>query len=152
MQSHPFTIASWSEGGKSSLDFLIEPRDGFTQKLFDCTIEYEKRSVFIKGMEEGDETQSKVDDIDKRSFGKARTYEDESELSDLCIALFSGPHCSDAPIDDYGKVLMVATGFGIAAQLPLLKELIQEFNQSQVRTHSIHLLWQLNNLDEHSRF
>ena len=158
LQSHPLTIASWSEGGKSSLDFLIEPRNGFTQKLFDSALEYEKRSVSVRGMEEGDETQSegvepqsKVDDVDRRPFGEARTYKDGSGLSDLRIALFSGPHCSDAPVGDYGKVLMVATGFGIAAQLPLLKELIQGFNQSQVRTRSIHLLWQLNNLGEHSR-
>ena len=35
---------------------------------------------------------------------------------------------------------MVATGFGIAAQLPLLKELVQGFNRSQVRTRTIHMV------------
>ncbi|KAL9126744.1 MAG: hypothetical protein Q9217_004251 [Psora testacea] len=99
-------------------------------------------------MEEGHELQSKADDMDKRPFGEARSYEDGSGPSGLRIALFSGPHCSGAPIGDYGKVLLVATGFGIAAQLPLLKELIQGFNRSQVRTRTIHLVWQLDDLGD----
>lgn len=46
---------------------------------------------------------------------------------------------------------MVATGFGIAAQLPFLKELIRGFNRSEVRTRNIHLVWRLNDLGEHLR-
>ena len=151
LQSHPFTVASWSDKGKPGLDFLIEPRDGFTRKLFDRAPEYERGSVSLNGMEEGHEPQLKADDMEKRPFGKARSYEDGSGPSSLHIALFSGPHCSGAPIGDYGKVLLVASGFGIAAQLPLLKELIQGFNRSQVRTRTIQLVWQLNDLGEHLR-
>ena len=120
--------------------FLIEPRDGFTRKLFDRAPEYEKGSVSLRGIEEGYEPQSKAGDMDERPFGEARNCEDGSGPSDLRVALFSGPHYSGAPIGDYRKVLMVATGFGIAVQLPLLKELIQGFNRSQVRTRTIHLV------------
>ncbi|KAL2047619.1 hypothetical protein N7G274_000661 [Stereocaulon virgatum] len=148
LQSHPFTIASWSEGEKSSLDFLIEPRDGFTRKLFERAPEYQKGNVSLRGMEEGREPQSKADDMDKRLFGDARNSQGSSEPAALHLAFFSGPHCSGAPIGDYGKVLMVATGFGIAAQLPFLKELIQGFNRSEVRTRNIHLVWQLNDLGD----
>ena len=81
-------------------------------------------------MEEGHEPQSRADDMDSRPFGEAINSEDISGPSSLRLALFSGPHCSGAPIGDDGKVLMVATRFGIAAQLPLLKELIQGFNRS----------------------
>ena len=151
LQSHPFTIASWSEGQNPSLDFLIEPRDGLTRKLFDRTPEYEKGNVSLSGMEEGREAQSKADDTDKRPFGDARNSQGSSGPSDFRIAFFSGPHCSGAPIGDYGKVLMVATGFGIAAQLPFLKELIRGFNRSEVRTRNIHLVWQLNDLGEHPK-
>lgn len=31
-------------------------------------------------------------------------------------------------VNKYNKILIIITSFGIAAQLPLLKELIQEFN------------------------
>ena len=92
--------------------------------MFERAPEYQKGSVSLKGMEEGHKSQSKVDEMDNRLFGEARNCEDGSKPSSLRIALFSGPHGSGAPIGDYGKVLMVATGFGIAAQLPLLKELI----------------------------
>jgi len=47
--------------------------------------------------------------------------------------------------------MMVATGFGIAAQLPFLKELIQGFNRSEVRTRDIHLVWQLDDLGEYPK-
>ncbi len=151
LQSHPFTVASWGEGENTSLDFLIEPRDGFTRMLFDRASEYQKGNVSLRGMEEGGESQSKADDTDRRPFGDARGSQGSLEPSALRIALFSGPHCSGAPIGDYGKVLMVATGFGIAAQLPFLKELIQGFNRSEVRTRNIHLVWQLNDLGEHPR-
>jgi hypothetical protein len=151
LQSHPFTIASWSEGEKPSLDFLIEPRGGFTRKLFERAPEYQKGNVSLRGMEEGREPQSKADDMDKRLFGDARNSQGGSEPAALHLAFFSGPHCSGAPIGDYGKVLMVATGFGIAAQLPFLKELIQGFNRSEVRTRNIHLVWQLNDLGEYAR-
>lgn len=46
LQSHPFTIASWSDGGHPSLDFSIEPRDGLTRKLFDRASEYEREFLF----------------------------------------------------------------------------------------------------------
>ena len=62
-----------------------------------------------------------------------------------------GRTASGAIIGDYEKVLMVASGFEIAAQLPFIKELIQGFNRSEVRTRNIHLIWQLNDLVEHGR-
>ena len=87
--------------------------------------------------------------MEKSPFGDVRISQGSLEPSDLYIAFFSVPHCSGALIGDYGKVLMIATGFGIAAQLPFLKELIQGFNRSEARTRNIHLVWQLNNLGEH---
>lgn len=38
---------------------------------------------------------------------------------------------------------MIATGIGIAAQLPYLKELIWGFNYCNIRTRRIYLVWQL---------
>ena len=47
------------------------------------------------------------------------------------------------PVGDYGKVLMIATGFGIVAQLQYLKQLAQGLNNYEVRTREIRLTWQL---------
>jgi hypothetical protein len=63
-----------------------------------------------------------------------------------CLALFSGPHGTSAPVAEYETVLMVASGFGIAAQLPYLRKLIYGYNACKTRTRRIHLVWQLDTL------
>jgi FAD-binding domain len=42
--------------------------------------------------------------------------------------LFSGPHGKSVCMDDYENILMVASDFEIAAQLPYLKRLIHGYN------------------------
>ena len=137
LQSHPFTIASWRSGQPASLEIMIEPRSGFTRRLLDCAEDYQ----------EDDKTCVELqDEFEGRPFGFARNHPSQPEPSDFRIAFVSGPHGSIAPAGEYGKIVMIASGFGIAAQLPLLKELIQGFNRAEVRTRDIHLVWQLQNL------
>lgn len=62
------------------------------------------------------------------------------------LALFSGPHGISAPVGDYETVLMIASGFGIAAHLPYLKKLIYGYNACKTHTRRIHLIWQLETL------
>ena len=45
-------------------------------------------------------------------------YESGSEPSDFRLALFTGPDGASAPMGDFERVLMVASGIGIVAQLP----------------------------------
>ncbi len=45
--------------------------------------------------------------------------------------------------------MMFASGIGIAAQIPYIKELVRGYRESRVRTKSILLIWQLN---KESRF
>ncbi len=134
LQSHSFTIASWRDGQAASLEV---PRSGFTRRLLDCADDYQ----------EDDKSRVELhDEYERRAFGFARNCPSQPEPSDFRIAFVSGPHGSTAPAGEYGKVVMIASGFGIAAQLPLLKELIQGFNRADVRTRDIHLVWQLRNL------
>ena len=44
---------------------------------------------------------------------------------------------------EYGTVLLIATGFGIAAILPHLKELLEGYERCEVVTRRIHVVWQL---------
>jgi hypothetical protein len=71
-----------------------------------------------------------------------------SASADLRLALFSGPHGLSAPLADFETVLLVASGLGIATQLPYLRHLIRGYNDFQVRTRRIHLVWQLDSLGE----
>ncbi|KAJ2982302.1 hypothetical protein NQ176_g1475 [Zarea fungicola] len=64
----------------------------------------------------------------------------------LCPALFTGPHGNSVPVGDYEVVLMVASGYGIAAQLPYLKQLLHDYNRRSARSRRIHLVWELKTL------
>jgi len=62
------------------------------------------------------------------------------------LVLFSGPHGKSVPVDDCENILMVASGFGIAAQLLYLKLLIHGYNAREVRARRIHLVWQVRDI------
>jgi NAD(P)H-flavin reductase len=59
------------------------------------------------------------------------------------IVMLSGPHGRNASTDEYESILMVASGFGIAAHLSHLKKLIHGYNTRAVRARRIHLVWQI---------
>ncbi len=74
----------------------------------------------------------------------ARPHSDDPTDSDYRLAFFSGPHGLSLNAGDYGSVTMIATGLGIAAQLPYLKELIKGYNDCNVRTRRIQLIWEIS--------
>jgi hypothetical protein len=73
----------------------------------------------------------------------ARPHTGDPTEMDYRLAWFSGPHGQTLKLGNYGSVIMVATGLGIAAQLPYLKELIKGYNNCNVRTRRIQLIWQI---------
>jgi len=160
VQSHPFTIASWTEGeGGTTLDLMIEPRKGFTQQLFACAehyLESPKKFQDTGSDEENlpghakdyqDLLEEGVVEVVQPKFGY-KSFKCEPQASEFRLALFSGPHGVGIPVGEYGKVLMIAAGSGIVAQLPYLKELVCGFNNFQVRTREIRLVWQLQSFGE----
>ena len=77
------------------------------------------------------------------------TYGSGSMQANLLLALFTGAHGLSAPLADFETVFLVASGLGIAAQLPYLRQLIRGYNDFRVRTRRIHLVWQLQSLGEY---
>ncbi|KAL2048945.1 hypothetical protein ABVK25_010798 [Lepraria finkii] len=59
-------------------------------------------------------------------------------------AWVDGPYGQIEDIGNYGSVVMFASGIGIAAQVPYIKELLKGFHEYRVRTKSILLVWQLD--------
>ena len=111
LQSHPFVVASCTEGEQTTLELLLGPQKGLSSK-----------------------------------FLRNSTNGSGSAPADLRLALFSGPHGLSAPLADFEIVLLVASGLGIVAQLPYLRHLIRGYNDFEVRTRRIHLVWQLDSL------
>ncbi|KAG9243835.1 hypothetical protein BJ878DRAFT_508971 [Calycina marina] len=62
--------------------------------------------------------------------------------------LFSGPHGFSTPVKDCGVVLLLASGWGLMAQLPYLRRLIIGYNNYTTMTHRVHLVWQLDHIDD----
>lgn len=63
-----------------------------------------------------------------------------------CRALFTGPYGVRVPTRNCGIVLLVASGLGIVAQIPYLKQLIHDYNACRTRTRRIHLVWSIKTL------
>lgn len=59
------------------------------------------------------------------------------------IVVFSGPHGPHVSMDEHESILMVASGFGIAAHFSHLKRLMYGYNAGLVRARRIHLVWQI---------
>ncbi|KAL8765913.1 MAG: hypothetical protein Q9209_007156 [Squamulea sp. 1 TL-2023] len=59
------------------------------------------------------------------------------------LAFYSGPHGRSEPMSEYGTVLMFASGLGIVAHIPYIKQLLHDGAQCRARTKRIHLIWQL---------
>ncbi|XMA13701.1 hypothetical protein WAI453_006492 [Rhynchosporium graminicola] len=60
------------------------------------------------------------------------------------LAFIDGPYGIEHTFGDYGTVIMFATGIGIAGHVPYIKDLISGYNNCQVRTRRILLIWQIN--------
>ncbi|KAJ5673315.1 hypothetical protein N7507_002442 [Penicillium longicatenatum] len=89
-------------------------------------------------------------------FGFTRRLLDRIEPNRDCGAWIDGPFGPflvgwqlNGSVGDYGHVFMIATGIGIAAQLPYIKELLDGHDVAQVRTQRISLVWQLNKVGDY---
>jgi hypothetical protein len=112
-QSHPFTICWWE--------------DNDTGKAVSVSLLLRPRSGFTR-----------------KVLGR---LEQDREYT----AWFDGPfgpasigsYGSCSQMGNYGHVFMVATGIGIAAQLPYIKEILTQYRRARLRTQRISLVWQL---------
>ncbi|KAI0191355.1 hypothetical protein F4808DRAFT_476139 [Astrocystis sublimbata] len=59
-------------------------------------------------------------------------------------ALIEGPYGRSLLLGEYGTVLLLATGVGIAGQLPYVKELLELYQDCQAKTRRIALFWELD--------
>ena len=59
-------------------------------------------------------------------------------------AYFTGPHGHATDMDEYRSVALIATGYGISAQLSHVKQLVEARDNGTSRTRQIHLIWQFD--------
>jgi hypothetical protein len=132
LQSHPFMVTSWSAGRSKDLDIVVQPRKGWTRSLSDLGQKNEQR-------------------LREKTNGGAIVM-DQNKLHDECLiskfALFTGPHGCSIAVGEYETVVMIASDFGIASQLPYLNALLYGYNACKTRNRRVHLVWILENYSE----
>ncbi|PIG83976.1 hypothetical protein AARAC_008633 [Aspergillus arachidicola] len=78
--------------------------------------------------------------------------EQDREYTAWFDGLFSpasiGSYGSCGEMGNYGHVFMVATGIGIAAQLPYIKEILTQYRRARLRTQRISLVWHLEHEED----
>lgn len=127
-ESHPFTIASWEkakDGKARSITILVDPRNGFTRKL--------------KLLVDDDTTNFTY-------FNKLLTTpkaEPKAESKEIKLAFFDGPYGQPIRAEEFGTVILYATGIGIGAQLAVVKHLLESRESGNAKTQRITLLWEV---------
>lgn len=84
--------------------------------------------------------------IEPRGSWTKRLYSHAMNVSGqdggLHRVLFTGPHGASPPVEEYEYIFMVASGYGIVAQLPLLERLVQGARAREVRARRVRLVWE----------
>ncbi|KAG0647685.1 Ferric-chelate reductase 2 [Hyphodiscus hymeniophilus] len=64
-------------------------------------------------------------------------------LDKSLLAFIDGPYGTGHGFGEYGTVIMLATGIGIASHIPFIKELVGGYNDCAVKTRRIRLYWEI---------
>lgn len=62
--------------------------------------------------------------------------------------LLDGPHGRSICMDNYEKILLIGSDFGIAVQLPYPKQLIRGHNERRLHARRVHLVWQVRDISK----
>ena len=81
---------------------------------------------------------------------QSRAITASGQSGGLGRVLFTGPHGAIVPVGNYEYVFMVASGYGIIAQLPLLERLVQGTLAREVRARRICLVWEFEDIGEYA--
>jgi NAD(P)H-flavin reductase len=59
-------------------------------------------------------------------------------------AFIDGPYGARYGFGEYGTVVMLASGIGIAGHMPYVKDLIRAYNSCEARTRRVLLIWRVD--------
>jgi predicted ferric reductase len=117
-QTHPFTITWWEEG-----------EDGNATSI---SLMFRARTGFTRKLQDRLKANQEYWALIDGPYGPA----------------LGGKYGISQDVGEYGHILMVTSGIGIAAQLPYAKELLQRRRAAEVRTQRISLVWRLDRVGD----
>jgi hypothetical protein len=129
LQRHPYMVI-WRENsdlGRSNIYLLIKSQKGWSETYFRSLIERQKREIEAKGAEE----------VAHRGHINIRNMK----------VWLSGPYgrsyeSGSCDLSNYDHVLLLAQDLGISSLLPLMRNLVERWNSSVIRTRRVKLVWE----------
>jgi predicted ferric reductase len=137
LQSHPYFISGWyrDENGDDIVVFIIERRKGLSSDLG-----HRSSGNLIRGRDSRDGSTKEHNLHWLLATDQTMTSDEPTELG----ALVEGPFGNTIPLDEYGTILLFATGIGIASQLPYIKQLLERFHDWDIKAGKIALFWEVS--------
>jgi len=115
-RGHPFMISWWKWNEKGlTISLLVKVSTGLTSKL--------------------------SQHIAENPGEKTGEIKDEHKK---LLVFIDGPYGIQHNFGDYGTVIMFATGIGIAAHIPYIKDLMRGYSSYEVKTRRILLVWEID--------
>jgi hypothetical protein len=127
-QSHPFVLSWWykSVKGDDIAVFIIRPRRGFTRIVEDIAPKPLKDWMTLARSAKG---------LKLESYDTAKSKE--------LRAIIEGPYGNELNLKSFDTVLLFASGIRIAAQLPCVRQLLQQHYSWVAKTRRIALFWEM---------
>jgi hypothetical protein len=128
LQRHPYVVI-WREDltlGQSNIYLLIKSQKGWSKRYFASLLKRQKREIEAKDAGEN-------------------TRGGHIEMGNMKVWL-SGPYgrsyeSGSCDLSNYDHVLLLAQDLGISSLLPLMKNLVDRWNSSVIRTRRVKLVW-----------
>ena len=115
-QSQPYTITWWDESHRRAF-FLVSPQNGFSRNLLLYRSSWIEARQAFRGKGVG--------------------------LEPSLTTMIEGPYGQCDDLGSFGTVIMIATGLGVAAQIPHIRHLLEAHQNREVRTQKIILYWKM---------
>lgn len=128
LQRHPFVICWWDE---------IDDPD---ERHIDPSLDSEQREDVTPSQTEVVYTKVVYAMLRPRN-GWTKSVCDGDTLKDMSVWL-GGPFGSRLDLEKYHTVVLFASGFGIFAQLPFIKRLVEVRRDIVIKTRKIHIVWE----------
>jgi predicted ferric reductase len=129
LRGHPFMISWWDRDpnrGVLTLSLLAEVRTGFTAGL---------SQLAHQGL-----AHKKLDE---------RGLDNDGYAAKDFLAFIDGPYGAPHGFGEYGTVVMIASGIGIAGHMSYIRDLITGNLNCTVQTQRVFLVWQMEKASEY---
>ena len=132
-QRHPFVIAWWDDKNQREISPHPHTQEKYKETSGKQNTVCEARALYVM--------------MEPQHGWTRKVMADQSIFENQAVWL-DGPFGVSYRLDQYSTVILFASGNGIVAQLPLLKDLATKSKASNIETRRVKLVWQTETSNE----